>query len=204
MNDDRITRSPRPDASSASQDDEIRRVLPTLPLGGAAFSPPLSARTDDRAARQRKQAALLLVTSAAFVSCAAVAIALVVGAGRSTARPAQTVRPLSDAAARHAPTPGFARSPSGRRSPLPSTRGHGAQARSPRPAMRPQPTPPPRAPAATLSPRPFRWSEAREPLARPTCGTSGLRGAWSSATHGEPSAQCRPDRSCRCSRAGRR
>jgi hypothetical protein len=87
MPDDRVSAGSRTTASQEVHRDERQSVLPRLPAGGPAFSSPLGLPTSDRIARQRKQIAVLLVVGGAFVSSAAVALALVVRAGRVREQP---------------------------------------------------------------------------------------------------------------------
>ena len=80
--------------------------MPTLPLGGAAFSSPLYPAAPHAAARRNRRMALMLVMGAALVSGTAVAIALVVRADRLARGPALVREPQSPVAtARSAPRP---------------------------------------------------------------------------------------------------
>jgi hypothetical protein len=105
----RSQREQRAGEAHDQQQAKAASVLPTLPLGGTAFSSPLYSAAPAVAARRNRRAALALVTASALLSGTAVALALVVRAGRSAPGPGLSREPRPAVAPVSSPAPPAAR-----------------------------------------------------------------------------------------------
>jgi hypothetical protein len=111
---DRRSRSQRGQHAGEAHDRqqaEPASTLPTLPLGGAAFSSPLHPTAPAAAVRRNRnrRAALALVAASALLSGTVVALALVVRAGRSAPSPSLSREPRPAVAQVSSPAPPAAR-----------------------------------------------------------------------------------------------